>query len=213
MQEATRRFNVVYCKSSTRKHKKFEDDGVLVVRARARLAVLKDANSGREIARGSGLQISKLESLGPGEEISFGGKDIEVMDELEGSLGDNKPPSLETASSETSAPSSVPAAPYRPKVITKTVFKPFAAPARFGHAAGNTAKKSSFVTPAQGSMFDSSRPDALVLPRPPFDMIPNSEVVVTEVVVDPHISKHLRPHQVPYNYKCPAKTHSGLTSN
>ena len=41
-------FRVVWCKSSTRKHKKWEDDAVLIVRPRERIAVLKSMD-GKEV--------------------------------------------------------------------------------------------------------------------------------------------------------------------
>ena len=46
----TRYFSAVYCKSSARKHKKYEDDAMLIVRAKTRLAILKDAAGKKEIA-------------------------------------------------------------------------------------------------------------------------------------------------------------------
>jgi DNA repair and recombination protein RAD54B len=185
-----RYFNVVFCKSSTRKHKKYEDDAVLVVRPRARLAVLKEVGGGgKEIARGSGLQVSKLEELASGDDISFGGKDVEIMEEL----SKGKFESLTAPSNGAKVEEKVePDVSYRPKVITKTVFKPFSVPAKFG---------TKFASPARDlhsrPMFDVSRPDALVLPRPPFDRIrqPSTNAVITDVIVDPHLSKQLRPHQ------------------
>ena len=81
--ENVRYFNAVWCKQSTRKHKKWEGDALLVIKTALRLAILQDADSdGKEICRGSRLEISKLSSIENGSVLSFGGKDIEIMEEI-----------------------------------------------------------------------------------------------------------------------------------
>ncbi len=78
-------FNAVWCKSSGRKHKKWEDDAVLEVRPAQRMAVLREV-SGVEICRGSGLSRSALESLVPGGTLSFAGRDVEVLERVDKAL-------------------------------------------------------------------------------------------------------------------------------
>ena len=80
--ENTRYFNAVWCKQSTRKHKKWEGDALLVIKANVRLAILRDAENGKEISRGSSLPLSKICQVENGSMISFGGKEIEIMDEI-----------------------------------------------------------------------------------------------------------------------------------
>ncbi len=50
-------------------------------RAPERTAVLRDVG-GKELCRGVGLPKEALAALGPGGGISFGGKDVEVVDRL-----------------------------------------------------------------------------------------------------------------------------------
>ncbi len=82
-------FNAVWCKSSSRKHKKWEDDAVLEVRSAQRMAVLREV-SGGEICRGSGLSRSALESLVPGGTLSFAGRDVEVLERVGKALLDKE---------------------------------------------------------------------------------------------------------------------------
>ena len=86
----TRYFNVVWCKQSTRKHKKWEGDALLLIRASARLAVLRDSDGdGKEIGRGSGLPLSTLTSIESGSILSFSGKDIEIGTNFEDEMSFN----------------------------------------------------------------------------------------------------------------------------
>ena len=71
-------------------------------------------------------------------------------------------------------------------------FKPFRVPGRVnGEFAQFTRERR--VAPGQ-PMFDPVRPGALVLPRPPPGHALHTERLV-DVVVDPFVSRHLRPHQ------------------
>ena len=68
---ACRYFSAVWCKQSTRKHKKWEGDAFLIAKPpTSRLVILKDPE-GKEIGRGSGLAISKVQELEAGSTISF----------------------------------------------------------------------------------------------------------------------------------------------
>ena len=211
----TRYFSVVYCKSSARKHKKYEDDAMLIVRAKTRLAILKDAAGKKEIARGSGLQMSKLEELASGGQISFGGKDVEVMEELTRAKFESAAAQVAEAEPEPDGEEAETANPLlsapRNQVVSKTVFKPFSAPARFGMAPNmNSSLRGNL---SARPMFNANHPDALVLPRPPFHAMrsgagapgESATAVLTDVVVDPHLSRQLRPHQatgVVFLYRC-----------
>lgn len=197
--EDERHFSAIWCKCSARKHKKWEDDAFLIVRASQRLAILKDTN-GKELARGSGLSIPELAALKPGSSISFGGREIEILDELTGSEYQKsilKPDQGGVPVQESDGGVSF----HRPKVISSTVFKPFTVPTRFGTQFQPTnANKENVLT----SIYNKDSQDALLMPRPPFDFKRQCDEIV-DVVVDPHLSKHLRPHQrqgVLFLYKC-----------
>uniref|UniRef100_A0A674EN79 RAD54 homolog B n=1 Tax=Salmo trutta TaxID=8032 RepID=A0A674EN79_SALTR len=66
----------MWCKASGRKHKSWQGDAVLVTRGRT--ATLKDME-GKDIGKGSGYKVSELASLGEGETLMIGAKQVEVM--------------------------------------------------------------------------------------------------------------------------------------
>ena len=73
-------------------------------------------------------------------------------------------------------------------------YKPFAVPARVANPFPVYSKGGQLKP-----MFDPDHPEAIVMPRPP-----GSDVTL-DVVVDPHIGRQLRPHQVEgiiFLYKC-----------
>ena len=182
--ENSRYFSAVWCKQSTRKHKKWEGDAFLIARPpKSRLVILKDTN-GKEIGRGSGLPISKVRDLNAGEVLSFGGKDVELLDEL--NEEQFKTQLLKPSDEESPAPTPAP--------VPNVRFKPFAVPSRIGSPFPKYTS-----TGKLKPMFDVDHPDAIVLPRP------RGSDDVVDVVVDPHIGRHLRPHQIEgviFLYKC-----------
>ncbi|TRY69409.1 hypothetical protein TCAL_13441 [Tigriopus californicus] len=194
--EGERHFSAIWCKCSARKHKKWEDDALLIVRAAQRLAILKDT-SGKELARGSGLSIPELANLNTGNSITFGGREIEILEEMTGTACDKgiqRDEIVPRDESDAALPF------HRPKVISSTVFKPFTVPTRFGTTFQPMGNKEN----SRISIFNKDSQDALVMPRPPFDFKRQCDEIV-DVVVDPHLSKHLRPHQrqgVSFLYRC-----------
>jgi len=76
-------------------------------------------------------------------------------------------------------------------IISK--FKPFKIPARLNSSFDQFIPERK-VQPGM-PMFDPSRADALVMPRPPAGHDLHSMGRLVDVVVDPYISRHLRPHQ------------------
>lgn len=194
-----RYFSCVWCKSSTRKHKKWEDDGILIVKAQSRLAILQDVN-GKELGRASGMARETLEKVGneQGGSLSLGGKEVEIMDEIgfkgavfmiltltlimlllskslsgynklkQDNKSETKTEPIEELNTMKEKENTL-----RPKVISKAVFKPFAAPSKFGFKPNETSSSSTKIpiTP----MFSPDKPDSLVMPRPPFHCIANNE--------------------------------------
>lgn len=177
-------YSVIWCKASSRKHKRWEGDAVLV--AKGRSVVLKDME-GRDIGRGSGYKASELESLCEGQTLMVGGKQIEVM----GVISDEdyaKGRCFQEASVETSAEPVVKAAVYRPLV------KSFTRPALKGGAIQDSHPEGAPCKPRH----DPNAPGALVMPRPSTDhqwLNNKSGSPLVDVVVDPHLTNHLRPHQ------------------
>lgn len=182
-----RYFNVVWCKQSTRKHKKWEGDGVLILRPSSRLAILKDPQ-GKDIGRESSMPMSKLMSAECGSMLSFAGKQVEIMDEISSAQYKKAEDKEEIEVDE------------RPQIVTPVVpkFKPFAIPARIGLGTVFEHAK-----PSNKPMFDPEAQDVLVMPKPPCTLENKDSLV--DVVVDPHLYRQLRPHQrdgVTFLYQC-----------
>uniref|UniRef100_A0A8C1F2U9 RAD54 homolog B n=1 Tax=Cyprinus carpio carpio TaxID=630221 RepID=A0A8C1F2U9_CYPCA len=189
-----RYYSVMWCKASSRKHKRWEGDAVLV--ARGRTVVLKDME-GRDIGRGAGYKASELESLCEGQTLMVGGKQIEVM----GVISDEdyaKGRCFQNAAVETPAETVLKAPVYRP------VSKSFTKPALKGGALTDSEPEKPICKPRH----DLNAPGALVMPRPTTDhqwLYNKSGSPLVDVVIDPHLTNHLRPHQkegVVFLYEC-----------
>ena len=230
--ENTRYFNAVWCKQSTRKHKKWEGDALLVIKVNERLAILRDAENGKEISRGSSLPMSKICHVENGSTISFGGKEIEIMDEIsfgqykkclsickQHSINDKKADEArrikelaeasglkqQTQFSDDSTKNQI----SKTHTFASPKFKPFVMPSKVVVQSGNisvTNSRKNFK-----AMYDPTHPDAIVLPRPIehgiSSQIDQNEVnnEIVDVVIDPHLGRQLRPHQVDgvlFLYKC-----------
>lgn len=158
-------YNVLWRKKTTKKHKTFDGDGVLSVSSG--YATLTDT-TGKPLGR---TPLTILPQ--PGDLISISGKDVEIDSELSKSDFLAGRPFLST-----------PAPPG---------FQPVSASGFFG---------TKFKTPLVGATaathtkepvprHDPSAEGALVMPRP---KVPAGKKVV-DVVVDPFLTQHLRPHQ------------------
>uniref|UniRef100_A0A8C2JWM7 RAD54 homolog B n=2 Tax=Cyprinus carpio TaxID=7962 RepID=A0A8C2JWM7_CYPCA len=187
-------YSVMWCKASSRKHKRWEGDAVLV--ARGRTVVLKDME-GRDIGRGSGYKASELESLCEGQTLMVGGKQIEVMGVI--SKEDyTKGRCFQDAAVETPAETVLKAPVYR------LVSKSFTRPALKGGALRDSEPDKLICKPRH----DPNAPGALVMPRPTTDhqwLNNKSGSPLVDVVIDPHLTNHLRPHQregVVFLYEC-----------
>ncbi|GFY72511.1 DNA repair and recombination protein RAD54B [Trichonephila inaurata madagascariensis] len=69
-------YNVLWCKRSSKKHKVWEGDGILIIKNRS--ALLKDSN-GKVIDRGIGYKMKEIESLEDGSKFYIGGKECEIQ--------------------------------------------------------------------------------------------------------------------------------------
>ncbi|XP_073258771.1 DNA repair and recombination protein RAD54B-like [Porites lutea] len=186
-------FNVVWGKMSKKKHKKWEGDGILITKGRT--ASLKDLE-GKEIAKSSGYKSSELEALQEGNTLCIGGKEMEVM----GSIQAEDYLSGKCFQQSVQPSPSIPKPPSRLPSKQKGLPKPFVCNMKNG-VVMETKKIST-------SRHDVNAPGALVMPRPSatHQLEINQEGLdIVDVVVDPYLSQHLRPHQregVVFLYEC-----------
>nr|XP_020641034.1 DNA repair and recombination protein RAD54B [Pogona vitticeps] len=184
-------FSVVWCKASKKKHKKWEGDAVLIVKGKS--VTLKDTE-GKDIGRGAGYKAKDLEGLDEGQTLMIGSKEIEVMGVIP----------EEDFISGRCFQSGVAAA---ENIISEAAVKPFSNPVK------NVCKTSSKGNLPHNSQNCKPRHDpyasnSLVLPRPTLNhqqMFNKAGLPVVDVVVDPYLVNHLRPHQregIVFLYEC-----------
>ncbi|XP_067094037.1 DNA repair and recombination protein RAD54B [Osmerus mordax] len=177
----------MWCKASKKKHKRWECDAVLVTRGRS--ATLKDME-GKDIGKGSGYKVSELVSLCEGESLMVGGKEVEIM----GLISDEdfaRGRCFHDVQIDKEEPQSVLLPSRRP------ASRPFCRPTLLGAAQMGGARQ------PQGEhtcrpRHDPLAPGALVMPRPSANhqwACNKAGLPVVDVVVDPHLTSHLRPHQ------------------
>ncbi|KAA8651567.1 hypothetical protein EYZ11_006541 [Aspergillus tanneri] len=211
-------FNVLWRKPTTKKNKTWDGDGILCTRGG--YAYLQDI-SGRDMGRA--IHGSYLE---PGVMISIGGKEVEVDSEISRKEYLSGKELLGTK--ETPTPPSPPKKTFVPVVssrhdTSKSAVSWKQAPSKGTHTATianlasskpklkSSAYKNSLlestVVPQMSTdqptpRHDPNQPGALVMKRP--ESVPRGKRIV-DVVVDPIICKHLRPHQregVKFLYEC-----------
>uniref|UniRef100_A0A8C6V094 RAD54 homolog B n=1 Tax=Neogobius melanostomus TaxID=47308 RepID=A0A8C6V094_9GOBI len=177
-------FYVMWCKASKKKHKRWEGDAVLVTRGRT--ATLKDME-GKDIGKGSGYKVSELATLCEGQTLMIGGKEVEVMgiisaeDFARGRCFQD----VQIVQDEPR-----PAAPPSARGFAS---KPFCPPSRAGYVPPKPEEEQTCKP-----RHDPLAPGALVMPRPsPSHQWSNNKsgLPIVDVVVDPHLTAHLRPHQ------------------
>ncbi|XP_035527512.1 DNA repair and recombination protein RAD54B [Morone saxatilis] len=187
-QDGARYFSVMWCKASKKKHKRWEGDAVLVTRGRT--ATLKDME-GKDIGKGSGYKVSVLASLSEGETLMIGGKEVEVMGVIsaEDFARGRCFQEVQVEKEELHTMS----APPPPRRLAS---KPFCPPTLLGRAdlSGSKPEEEQTCRPRH----DPLAPGALVMPRPsPNHQWSNNKsgLPLVDVVVDPYLTTHLRPHQ------------------
>ncbi|KAI4883629.1 hypothetical protein NFI96_012926 [Prochilodus magdalenae] len=189
-----RYFSVMWCKASSRKHKRWEGDAILV--AKGRSVILKDME-GRDIGRGSGYKASELESLCEGQTLMVGGKQIEVMGVIS-----NEDYAKGRCFQDAAA--DIPLETVTKALVNRPVAKPFARPT----LKGGSTKGPEPERPVPKPRHDPASPGALVMPRPSSNhqwLCNKTGLPVVDVVVDPYLTNHLRPHQregVVFLYEC-----------
>jgi len=192
-----RYFTCVWGKKSGRKHKKWEGDAFMKVGTKSVILVSEE---GKEIGRSSGYTAVQLEQLEDGGRLGVGAKDVEISgccspqqwEEVAAKAKrgvESKVQSGETLSRTESLVEEV----FVKHPSTPT-FKPFKAPSKVGDQLNQyTAQRS--VAPGV-PMFDARREGAVVMPSPPpGHPLRIDEARLVEVVLDPFIGRHMRPHQ------------------
>ncbi|KAE8144545.1 SNF2 family N-terminal domain-containing protein [Aspergillus avenaceus] len=215
-----RYFNALWRKPTTKKNKTWDGDGILSVRNN--FAYLRDI-SGRDMGR----VMCGSRALEPGTMLSIGGKEVEVDSEIskkECLSGKQflemkpipSPPALPKKSSvpvsgsKLSTPNMATAAKQTSKEKSQTVPLQNPASSRKPSSISNAYKRplleSTIIPQVPGEeptpRHDPKQPGALVMKRP--SSVPKGKRIV-DVVVDPILAKHLRPHQregVKFLYEC-----------
>ncbi|OCT76996.1 hypothetical protein XELAEV_18032199mg [Xenopus laevis] len=185
-------FSVVWCKASKKKHKKWEGDAILIAKGRA--VTLKDME-GKDIGKGTGYKIKDLESLEEGQTLMIGGKEIEVMGIISPEDYNSGRCFHSVVTSSTSIPSE------------SIQVKPFTNPLKND---SKTTNKDNMFKELQNikPRHDPSAPNAFVMPKPSQQhqwAFNKSGLPIVDVVVDPYLAVHLRPHQkegILFLYEC-----------
>ncbi|XP_027439868.1 DNA repair and recombination protein RAD54B isoform X2 [Zalophus californianus] len=185
-------FSVVWCKASKKKHKKWEGDAVLIVKGKS--LILKDLE-GKDIGRGIAYKFKELEKLEEGHRVMIGGKEVEVM-------GIISPDDFNSGRCFQLGGGS-PAISSSSEAAKKCFFNPFK----------SVCKPSSKENRPNGFQdckprHDPHVPNSLVMSRPDSNqqwMFSKNRFPVVDVVIDPHLVYHLRPHQkegIVFLYEC-----------
>ncbi|XP_077577134.1 DNA repair and recombination protein RAD54B isoform X1 [Stigmatopora nigra] len=183
-EDAVRYFSVMWCKASKKKHKRWEGDAILVLKGRS--ATLKDME-GKTIGQGSGYKMSVLATLAEGETLMIGAKEVEVMGVISAEAFATGR-CFQDARLEGDEPV--------PKTVPRLASKPFCSPSLSQRAQNleSQPKEGKICKPRH----DPQASGALVMPRPSSNhqwSYNKSGLPVVDVVVDPHLTSHLRPHQ------------------
>lgn len=153
-------FEVLWCKRSSRKHKKWEGDGVLEVFGRA--MTLKSLE-GETLGQVSGCKAADIENLTDGSVLAVGSREVEIQRQLS-ERECNLLLHSDAEHDSTTRQSSNLAIPQHPSTpdcrSVSAVRKTFVSPL-VGAAVSATNRNG--LTAAR---FDPAAPDALVLPRP-----------------------------------------------
>ncbi|XP_041045854.1 DNA repair and recombination protein RAD54B isoform X1 [Carcharodon carcharias] len=189
-------YSVLWCKASKKKHKKWEGDAILIVRKTS--VVLKDIE-GKDIGKGAGYKSKELETLSEGQTLMIGGKEIEILGPIsaEDFMSGRCFHSAVTSSSRLSLATS----------SQQPLLKPYTNPLRnsTGFSQTEDVRKTNLDCKPR---HDPSAPNALVMPRPNLShqwIFNKAGLPLVDVVVDPYLTVHLRPHQwdgVIFLYEC-----------
>ncbi|KAG8185030.1 hypothetical protein JTE90_017053 [Oedothorax gibbosus] len=177
-------YNVLYCKRSSKKHKVWDSDGVLIINNRS--ATLKDS-LGKIIDRGIGYKLKEIEAIEEGGKFFIGGKECEIQFQIspEEYLNLKNPEAPENDDSCSPPPKSS----KKPSISAK--YHPL-----------------KFQVPTLKEEISKLPEKELMLPQPSLEhqTVYNKEnLPLTTVKIDKFLAKQLRPHQIEgiiFMYKC-----------
>ncbi|XP_021562277.1 LOW QUALITY PROTEIN: DNA repair and recombination protein RAD54B [Carlito syrichta] len=185
-------FSVVWCKASKKKHKKWEGDAVLIVKGMS--FTLKDLE-GKDIGKGIGYKFKEFEKIEVGQTLMICGKEIEVM-------GIISPEDFSSGRCFQLGGGS-PAISNSSQALRKCFSNPFKRVCKPG-SKENRQNDFQSCKPRH----DPYTPNSLVMPRPDKNhqwMFNKTCFPLVDVVIDPHLVCHLRPHQkegIIFLYEC-----------
>ncbi|KAK3089624.1 hypothetical protein FSP39_005167 [Pinctada imbricata] len=197
-EKLSRYFSVMWCKVSTKKHKKWEGDAILETSGRS--VILYDTD-GKVIGRGTGYKSTELETLKEDETLKIGGKEIQVM----GLLTEEQ---FKSGKCFQSVSSDVTPGRINVPIRENNASKKYVNPLMTGPNSENKELLQIQTQAVCKPRHDPNAPGALVLPRPSANHQwhhNKKNLPVVDVVVDPYLSCHLRPHQqegVAFLYEC-----------
>ncbi|XP_046320749.1 DNA repair and recombination protein RAD54B isoform X2 [Marmota monax] len=174
-------FNVVWCKPSKKKHKKWEGDAILIVKGRS--FTLKDLD-GKDIGKGIGHKFKELETVEEGQTLMIAGKELEIVGII--------PPDDFNSGRCFQRGGGSPAIP-RSQTARKCFSNPFKSVCK-----PSLKENRQNGSPNCKPRHDPYAPNSLVMPLPDKNhqcMFNKNNFPLVEVVVDPHLVYHLRPHQ------------------
>ncbi len=202
-------YTVLFRKQTNKKNKTWDGDGELLYTPKSNHLILKDLSSNTL----SQSRHSKVKIMESGVIFKMGNYEVELQDDGNNIVIDpeNKAPGISTpikktlvdgdndfsmdiTENEISFPSIAKIKRYRPIITPNTLNSTTTT----NSISVNTIKH--LINPRH----DPKKPGAIVMPKPPKEMVSKDKYIV-DVVVDPLISKHLRPHQkegVIFLYEC-----------
>uniref|UniRef100_UPI003590237B DNA repair and recombination protein RAD54B isoform X2 n=1 Tax=Myxine glutinosa TaxID=7769 RepID=UPI003590237B len=175
-----RYYSAMWAKASRKKHKTWEGDAVLVVRGRNLL--LKNTE-GKDIGKGTGYNRKELATLEEGHTLMISGKEVEIMGQITREDYDS-------------------GRCFQVSMGTTDVVEPGTGIGQHFTSSLQPRAAGDGLKPLEGRApkprFDPFAPNALVMPRPSLThqrQHNNSSLSMVDVVVDPHLTSQLRPHQ------------------
>ncbi|TPP66742.1 DNA repair and recombination protein RAD54B [Fasciola gigantica] len=184
-------YEAVYAKLSTKKHKKWEGDGFVVISGRA---VKLISESGKTLSSGSGHKLSFLHSLEEGSLIKVGGMEAELLGRISPCTYQRKVTGVfhGPVESDKIDPPQMRSAPGQPACVKATSQQ----------SSGIHSFKTMLNPPIDQTV------DALVMRPPPGHCVwaqnPDG-LPITNVVLNAQLNQRLRPHQkegVRFLYEC-----------
>ncbi|TPX40915.1 hypothetical protein SeMB42_g03590 [Synchytrium endobioticum] len=180
--DASLHFTCVWRKKQARKHKTWDGDGVLIQRGKH--VILQDEDK-KEIGKGS---APFDDPLADGSTLVVGGREVEITGVMSKAVFEAQ------STSESIAKNSQLSKPHQPSGPTLAPFK-VTVSGRQESMASTNAKQG---LPKHNPFTEG----AVVMPWP---SLPNHNLPIVDVVLDPVLSQHLRPHQVEgvkFLYEC-----------